>query len=502
MLSPSANIEVHNVLPQEKHVYEVSCQTEGPKLSGKAKDMEAELNKQLTEAREREAKLNILQEQLKKDKLHYDKLREEERLKEPVELSSEESTRIMESESFKTFFSKASRMMERALANNYDCTIDYTGNDGGVENDDKKLLLKHTFKHKETNGRPVTSMSWSPKYSELFLASYASADDPLSFDPDGMVHVWNTHMPSRPEYSFYCNSAVLAAQFHPSNSNLIVGACQSGQVVVWDTRENQYPVNRTSLSNGHTHPIYGLSSLPVVNKLHNILSVSTDGHLCVWSENDLHAPSTEVRLSHGKEEITTTSIDYSLHDSNKVVLPSDEGFLYTAHIYDKPGIHKATRAHEAPISSVRFHPSTNSNLTDLYLTSSCDWTVKLWSMKSDEPLYTFESARDYVFDAQWSPNNPALFAMGDGGGRIDLWNVGRDSEAPIYHTVLDDVNDTTRDHAAVSKIQWSDSGKQIAVGTSTGSIALYNVAAEVAEGSDEDAASLFDKLHKKLVAVV
>jgi len=34
-------------------------------------------------------------------------------------------------------------------------------------------------------------------------------------EPDGLVLVWNALMSTRPEYTFYCQSAVLTAIFHP-----------------------------------------------------------------------------------------------------------------------------------------------------------------------------------------------------------------------------------------------------------------------------------------------
>jgi WD40 repeat protein len=61
----------------------------------------------------------------------------------------------------------------------------------------------------------------------------------------------------------------------------------------------------------------------------------------------------------------------------------------------------------------------------LFLTSSIDWTVKLWSLKDNRPLYSFEDNGDYVFDVAWSPVHPALFAAVDGNGRLDLWNLVR-----------------------------------------------------------------------------
>jgi hypothetical protein len=54
--------------------------------------------------------------------------------------------------------------------------------------------------------------------------------------------------------------------------------------------------------------------------------------------------------------------------------------------------------HHAPITSVSVHPGVSQNekrgeLTDLVLTSSMDWTIKLWNPKARQtPLFSFEAA--------------------------------------------------------------------------------------------------------------
>lgn len=312
--------------------------------------------------------MKILMEQLKIDKQKYDALREEERLREPKEMSPEEQRRIQGSTEFQNFFGNASRMIERALNQpSYDITVNYADEDDDTSIDtiNKKLLPAQKFTDKKVNNRAVTSIAWSPKYSELMLASYAGQDDPMSFDPDGTVLVWNLHMPHRPEYSFNCNSAVLSAKFHPTNPKLIVGSCESGQIVIWDTREKNTPVNRTALASGHTHPVYAMNTVSVVNRVHNVVTVSTDGHLCVWSDNNLHKPSKEVRLQSGNQEITTTSFDYPRSNQNSMILGSDEGHLYKARVYDDEGIYESLNGHQAPITNVNFHPSLkNNNLAD------------------------------------------------------------------------------------------------------------------------------------------
>lgn len=92
-------------------------------------------------------------------------------------------------------------------------------------------------------------------------------------------------MPSRPEHIFTCGSPVLQAKFHPTEPNLVIGACHSGQVVVWDVRSGRLPVQRSSLNifgsgsgasgsgsgsgsggknvvtGGHVHPVVGMELL-------------------------------------------------------------------------------------------------------------------------------------------------------------------------------------------------------------------------------------------------
>mmetsp|Transcript_15359 Transcript_15359/g.30191 ORF Transcript_15359/g.30191 Transcript_15359/m.30191 type:complete len:592 (+) Transcript_15359:33-1808(+) len=504
-LSSTNSIEVHSIAPLERHVYDIGSQCDlGGSLTGKSAELEQELRKESEMLRQKEAKMKVLMDQLKNDKIKYDQLRDEERLKEPSELTPQEQKSVLESQSFQDFFARSTRMMERALnQSSYDITINYADNDeddGDVKT--AACVQSHTFRDKRTSHRPITSLDFSSKYPELLLASYAGQDDPMSFDPDGTVLVWNLHMANRPEYYFTCNSAVLNAQFHPSNPKLVVASCASGQIVIWDTREKNTPINRTSLSNGHTHPCYALATVPVVNRLHNIVSVSTDGHLCVWSDNNLHDPSTELQLKFkdGKEEITCNSFDFPSRNNNSIVLGSDEGYVYKARIYDKEGIYEAQQAHDAPITNVQFHPShKNNNLSDLYLTSSYDWTVKLWSNTSARALYTFESAKDYVFDARWSPVHPALFAMGDGTGKLDLWNINNDTDVPAFTTSVDDVS-PTGDKAAICRVQWSDDGSNIAVGTSTGSVHVYSVDSKMARPGDDDTSVLYEKIQNRLTS--
>lgn len=227
------------------------------------------------------------------------------------------------------------------------------------------------------------------------------------------------------------------------------------------------PVNRSSLSHGHTHPVFALDIQPLASGLYQIVSCSSDGQVCVWTENNLHRPLHDVQLTNmrpgmggaaagaggldgssggvgvgvgsSREELTTTCFDLPSRDTNTLLLGSDEGRIYKARLHEAAPadrVYDVIHAHDAPMTSLQFHPSYKSSAAagataanDLFLTSSYDWTVKLWSNKLSKPLFVFEAARDYVHAAAWCPSNPYIFAAGDGTGKLDVWSLGQDAAA-------------------------------------------------------------------------
>lgn len=73
-------------------------------------------------------------------------------------------------------------------------------------------------------------------------------------------------------------------------------------------------------------------------------------------------------------------------------------------------------------------------MNGLILTSSMDWTVKLWNPKISDKVYmNFESADDYIYDVSWNKSNSTVFGSVDGDGYIDLWDISGDLEVPLTH---------------------------------------------------------------------
>lgn len=111
--------------------------------------------------------------------------------------------------------------------------------------------------------------------------------------------------------------------------------------------------------------------------------------------------------------------------------------------------------------------------------------------KINKALYTFESARDYVFDVQWSTVHPSVFASGDGTGKVDAWNLALDTDVPNYSVQVE------KDKGAVSKLRWSGDGTNLAVGMSTGAVHLFDVKEELYNPSNEDISRFYSRCEQE-----
>jgi dynein intermediate chain len=223
------------------------------------------------------------------------KKEEDDDAAEPKVLTAEETEEQVASVPFSSFLNTTSKKVERLLGEPVlaDLLVNYVGETDGLESAEKVsdgsryISAREVYEcAKWTNTRDVTDMDWSPLHRELMLSSYhmpsshssslgsaaltaVSPDDTPSaslaprsgeLQSDGLALVWSLAMPSRPEHIFTCGSPVLAARFHPTEAPLVIGGCQSGQLVVWDVRAGRLPVQRSSMttmvsSKGHTHPI-------------------------------------------------------------------------------------------------------------------------------------------------------------------------------------------------------------------------------------------------------
>ncbi|RDW81758.1 putative dynein intermediate chain [Aspergillus mulundensis] len=430
------------------------------------------------------------------------------------QLDDDELKAVTSSEDFLDFVERSAKVIERALDEEYDVLTDYElgGMDAELEDDDEHGKKKRGIKEvcqfwdeRWSKKRMISDICFSPKFSELVLASYTK-NPSAPHEPDGLVQIWNQHLHSRPEYVFHSTSDILTAKFSPFHPNIIVGGSYSGQVLLWDTRSSRAgggaPVQKTPLTGaGHTHPVYSISIIGTQNA-HNIITASTDGVVCGWTVDMLSQPQEYLELStpppSKTEDLAPTTISFPQSDPTFFIVGTEEGGIYPCHRYDRAGAKAGTdhrlvyRGHAAPIMSTAFHPARGPvDLGDLMLSSSLDWSVKLWRIRppaATAPVATSGitdtqvitpildlNREDVVYDARWSPHRPGVFSLVDGAGNLEVWDLYTDTEVPAVRTT------PSKGRAGVlsrslNKVAWEErEGRRLATGGLDGVVTVFEV---------------------------
>lgn len=411
-------------------------------------------------------------------------------------LEPEEAGQVAQSADYADFLYTQSKVIERALDEPYDVLKDYTYVPGSMEgdSDEHTVQLLHTMVGGPAfETRAITDVDWSAKHPELLAVSYSRKRTPTTHgDQDGLVAVWNMHVRDRPEFVFQAPSdvvSVLASPFHP---HLFIGGTYSGEVLLWDTRHRRLPVQRSPLAfsmqgSGHCAPVTTLRLLGSA-QAHQLVTISSDGHMCSWSLDMLSKPHESLTLTNPlhprSADVGVSSADFPAHDASRFCVGTDEGNVFSALRYDRAGsragldLRHVLVGHSAPVTSLAFHPAGGAagrrppvDLSDVVLTSSMDWTTALWRMPANaapsrghtegyhyphadpriatstrtnplafragdaswasvSPLLRFENQQDYVMDVQWHPQHPAVFAQVDAAGRLDVYNIAASTERP------------------------------------------------------------------------
>ncbi len=199
------------------------------------------------------------------------------------------------------------------------------------------------------------------------------------------------------------------------------------------------------------------------------------------------------------QNINVHCIDFPEEETNTFYAGSEDYNIYQANLHQSSrsvpnqassgqNIVQTYSGHFAPVTRVCMHPGVSQSekikdVSDLMLTSSIDWTIKLWYPKiRADALYTFESAQEYVYDVQWSPVHPSVFASCDGDGYVDIWDINKDMESPQVHKRV--ANKT------LNVLRWSNDGRRMAVGDADGFLSLYSVDKEFYSQKGEDFAKM------------
>lgn len=441
-----------------------------------------------------------------------------------VSMNTEEnSSEILKSSEFMDFFSRASRLIERALGEgavfdpffniNSEMTESIltsddssTKNPGNISISSSNGLLKSSiiFQHEISSNRPVMNIKSHPTFPEYFIVAYGNSfpqnssyegmtqnTGGIMFEYGGCVQLWSISTPKKPENTFIASSPVLTVSFDPYCQYRYIGTSYNGEILIWDSRSGKIPCQKSNSINisdsegnnigGHSFPIYCMELLG--NKgSQGIITIDTDGKLCNWNLTNLSEPveSFQLRKTNSKDVSIQCMALSKLINPNSIICGSEDGSLYQTMIKtNKPGTILSTfqNAHNGYITSLDYHP-----INDCFLSSGADWTIKLWVpnplANSFTLLYTFESSENYVIGVAWHPVHPGIFAAIDADSRLIIYDLTNSNcQTPLCRintSCSTSTNSIPNTSDIPTCISWSLDGTRLFIGYMNGNVIMCN----------------------------
>jgi dynein intermediate chain len=187
---------------------------------------------------------------------------------------------------------------------------------------------------------------------------------------------------------------------------------------------------------------------------------------------------------------------FSRNDSSMFYVGTEEGSIWSINRYDRAGAKAGTDSttrfsgHFAPITKIDLHKAglgggtgETSEFDDLMLSTSLDWSIKLWRTRSSivggdvkiiSPVIEWVR-EDMVYDVAWSPVRPSLFTTVDGSGALELWDLtSPDPEIPVAYTR------DSQGARALNKVCWETGaeGRRVVTGALDGRVQVWDLGAE------------------------
>ncbi|XP_037257069.1 cytoplasmic dynein 2 intermediate chain 2 isoform X2 [Falco biarmicus] len=327
------------------------------------------------------------------------------------------------------------------------------------------VLCLHTLSYPEAQDQnlQVTSVSWNATGS-VVACSYGRLDGGDWSTEKSYVCTWNLDRrglnPQRPDLVLDVPSSVMCLAFHPSQPSLIAGGLFSGELLVWDTsRTEDAVIWRTGMTDDtHMDPVYQVNWISGAKhgERSRLLSVSTDGRILVWREEQdgrlaladgfavvaqqIPRSTWLKKFPRGEVAVGVTSLSFSHFDPCLFVVGVEGGYsLKCSMAAETLALHRAggsvpLRApaelafspHGGPVYSVSCSPFHRN----LFLSCGTDGQVHLHSMLQAQPLLSLQLSKKYLFCVRWSPVRPLVFAAASGEGDVHLLDFEKSLQKP------------------------------------------------------------------------
>merc|ERR1712136_9936 len=309
------------------------------------------------------------------------------------------------------------------------------------------LLPLWKFSYDKAKRLAVTSICWSPKYTDMFAVGHGSYE--FTKQNRGMLLFYSMKNPSYPEFVFSTESGVMCLDIHSLYPYLVCVGFYDGSVAVFNVLEQkETPVYKSTAKSGkHTDPVWQVKwqKDDLDNNL-NFYSVSSDGRVVSWTlvkdelvYNDIITLTVEDTGPTDGPDGTQlqmlgcgTSFDFHKKIDYLFLVGTEEGRIHKCSKAYSSQFLDTIDAHHMAVDSLSwnpFHP-------DIFISCSADWTVKIWDHNYSQPMFTFD-LNSAVGDVAWAPYSSTIFSAVTADGKVHVFDLNVNKyEALCEQTVV------------------------------------------------------------------
>ncbi|CEM18576.1 unnamed protein product [Vitrella brassicaformis CCMP3155] len=349
----------------------------------------------------------------------------------------------------------------------------------------------------------LASIDWLPGSTTIVAVSCIenmTFDEQAELSGKGntaVVLVWSFHDFIIPQAVLVSLSDVSVIRFNPQTPNLLIGGCNSGQLVMWRidssliggaggqnvSRQNTIEDDRSggiphvhqliasSIDESHKKTVTGIQWVPEGIEfekrgrmsykkesvgLKYVISIAGDGQLLIWDLNQalqnysepdfVWRPIFHVQLQRQDSGTEMGCCDLLLPHCDPAdfscyfISATEEGEL----IYGDWGAkgeedRKPEYVKKLLKASKSFRPTVALERSPFFpsvMLTVTDWAFYLWREGTSHPIFTSQSSPSHFATGVWSTSRPGVLYLGRMDGILEIWDFCDQSHKPsLTHTV-------------------------------------------------------------------
>ncbi|CAL1536674.1 unnamed protein product [Lymnaea stagnalis] len=336
-----------------------------------------------------------------------------------------------------------------------------------------------------TRGKNVSCMAWNKSNPDLIAIGYGQYE--FTAQKPGLVCCWCLKNPEYPERVFSSKEGVTSLDFSTANPNLLAVGFYDGGIAVYNVRKSvDEPVlDNFTASGKHLAPVWQLKWVEKErgsgeDSTEVLISISTDGRVTQWSIRKGFESYDVMKLKKMPTRMAGRSrekkgeafisrfagglcFDFHLLDSNIYLAGTEEGYIHKCSCSHNEQYLESYQGHTAPVYAIQWSPF----VTELFLTCSADWTIKLWHQDKPKHILSFHSNTKAVNDICWSPWSSTVFASVNEAA-VEVWDLAQSTLDPVYSIA-------PPSGAKQTTVSFSKNSQCLLVGDSEGQVTVYQL---------------------------